>query len=62
MAEIFGASAEEIEDAIHFAMSSIGWSTYMTGLEMEFENFKKEVLQACEHLGAENSVGAGRSR
>jgi hypothetical protein len=26
------------------------WSTYINGLQLNFDTFKKEVLQACEHV------------
>jgi len=50
LAKLNGATDEEIEDAIHFAKSSAGWSTYVNGLQMDFEEFKKEVDMACEHV------------
>lgn len=50
VAKLFGATEEEIEDAIHFAKSSAGWSTYINGLQIDYEQFKEEVLQACEHV------------
>ena len=50
IAKLNGATDAEIEDAVHFAKSSSGWSTYINGLQLDFEQFKKEVLQACEHV------------
>ena len=50
MAKLFGATDEEIEDALHFAKSSAGWSAYVNGLQLDFEQFKDEILQACEHI------------
>jgi len=52
MAKLNGATAEEIEDAVHFAKSVAGWSTYVNGLQIDFEQFKREVLQAVEHARA----------
>ena len=49
MAKLNGASDEEIEDAAHFAKSSMGWSTYLNGLQMDYQQFKAEVSQAVEH-------------
>jgi AhpD family alkylhydroperoxidase len=49
MAKLNGATEEEIEDAVHFAKSSAGWSTYINGLQVDYEQFKEEVLQVCEH-------------
>jgi AhpD family alkylhydroperoxidase len=50
VAKLFGATDEEIEDALHFAKSSAGWSAYVNGLQLDFEQFKDEILQACEHV------------
>jgi AhpD family alkylhydroperoxidase len=50
VAKLFGATDEEIEDALHYAKSSAGWSAYINGLQLDFEQFKDEILQACEHV------------
>ena len=49
MAKLNGATAAEIEDAVHFAKSTMGWSTYLNGLQMDYEQFKSEVLKAVAH-------------
>jgi AhpD family alkylhydroperoxidase len=50
MAKLNGATEEEIEDAVHYAKSSEGWSTYINGLQMDEEQFKEEVLAACDYV------------
>ncbi len=45
-----GATEEEIEQAVHYAKSSAGWSAYINGLQFDFDEFKEEVLQICEHV------------
>jgi len=50
VAKLSGANEEEIEDALHYAKSSAGWSTYLNGLQFDFEQFKDEVLRVCEHV------------
>ena len=50
VAKVHGATPEELEDAVHFAKSSAGWSAYLNGLQFDFEQFKAEVLQACAHV------------
>jgi AhpD family alkylhydroperoxidase len=50
LAKLFGATDEEIEDALHYAKASAGWSTYVNGLQLDFEQFKEEINQACEHV------------
>ncbi len=50
VAKVNGATPEELEDAVHYAKSSAGWSTYLNGLQFDFEQFKSEVLQACAYV------------
>lgn len=50
VARLNGATDEEVEDAVHYAKSSAGWSTYINGLQLDYEQFKDEVLEACEHV------------
>ncbi|MCL4502191.1 MAG: hypothetical protein M1438_10105 [Deltaproteobacteria bacterium] len=33
--------------------SSLGWSTYLNGLQFDLEQFKGEVRQACEYVRAQ---------
>ena len=56
MAKLHGATQEEIEDAVHFAKSTTGWSTYVNGLQLDFDQFKDEILQACEHVRSAQAV------
>jgi AhpD family alkylhydroperoxidase len=57
IAKLNGATEAEIEDAIHYAKSSAGWSTYINGIQLDYEKFKKEVLQACEHARSMKKSG-----
>ncbi len=50
MAKLFGATNAEIEDAVHYAKASTGWSTYLNGLQTDFNQFKSEIDRACEHI------------
>ena len=50
VAKLNGATEDEIEDAVHYAKSSAGWSTYINGLQLDYDEFKDEVSQACEHV------------
>ncbi len=50
VAKLNGATDAEIEDAVHYAKSSAGWSAYLNGLQVDYEKFRGEVLQACEHV------------
>jgi AhpD family alkylhydroperoxidase len=55
IAKLNGASDAEIEDAVHYAKSTAGWSTYVNGLQMDYETFKEEVNRACEHVRSKES-------
>ena len=57
MAKLNGATEAEIEDAAHFAKSTMGWSTYLNGLQMDYDQFKSEVLKAVAHA---RKASAGR--
>lgn len=48
-AKMFGATEEEIEDAVHFAKANAGWSAYLNGLQFDFEEFKQELLDGIEY-------------
>ena len=50
LAKLNGATDAEIEDAVHYAKSSAGWSAYINGLQIDYETFKNEVSRACEHV------------
>ncbi len=54
MAKLNGATKEEIEDAVHFAKSSAGWSTYLNGLQFDYDQFKREILQVSEYVRSMN--------
>jgi alkylhydroperoxidase/carboxymuconolactone decarboxylase family protein YurZ len=56
LARLFGATDDEIGDAVHFAKSGAGWSACVNGLQLGFEQFKDETLQACEHLRSAQAV------
>ena len=58
LAKLFGATDEEIEDTLHYAKSSAGWSTYINGLQIDFDQFKDEILRACEHVRSAQAAAA----
>lgn len=49
MARVSGATEAEIEEAVHYAKSSSGWSTYVNGLQIDFDQFKREIDQASAY-------------
>lgn len=50
MAKLNGATDAEIEDALRYTKCTVGWSAYLSGLQTDFDTFRKEVTQACEHV------------
>lgn len=52
VAKLFGATQNEIEEAVHFAKAVSGWSTYVNGLQIDFEEFKREIDMAGEYIKA----------
>jgi AhpD family alkylhydroperoxidase len=50
MAKLNGATQAEIEDAVHYAKSSAGWSTYLNGLQLDLPEFRSEVRKMCEYV------------
>ena len=58
MARLNGATDEEIEDAVHFAKSSAGWSTYLNGLQVDIGQFRDELRRVCEHVRKQTAKAA----
>jgi AhpD family alkylhydroperoxidase len=52
VAKLWGATDQEIEDAVHYAKSSAGWSAYLNGMQIPYEEFKKEIEQAAAFVRA----------
>lgn len=48
-ARLNGATDEEIEDAVHFAKSNVGWSAYLHGLEIPLDEFKAQVRRMMQY-------------
>ena len=58
VARLHGATEEEIEDAVHYAKSSAGWSAYLNGLQVDYEQFRSELQQIGEYVRAKQAVPA----
>ncbi|MFO7524571.1 MAG: carboxymuconolactone decarboxylase family protein [Ignavibacteriaceae bacterium] len=50
VARLFGATDEEIEDAVHYAKSSAGWSAYLNGMQVDYEQFTDELKESIEFI------------
>lgn len=51
-AKLNGATDAELEDAVHFAKSNAGWSTYLHGMRYDHDQFMKDVDRICDHVRA----------
>lgn len=50
IAKLNCATDAEIEDAVHYAKSSAGWSTYLNGLRVDYETFEEEMKTVCDYV------------
>jgi AhpD family alkylhydroperoxidase len=50
MAKLNGATDAEIEEAVHYAKASAGWSAYLNGMQVDYETFKDELKRAVEYV------------
>lgn len=48
--KLFGATGEEIQEAAHYAKMSVGWSAYLNGMQIDYEEFAQELQQVSEYL------------
>lgn len=49
-ARLFGATDEEIQEAAYYAKVSLGWSAYINGMQIDYEQFADELSQVGEYL------------
>ncbi len=54
-ARLFGATEQEIEEAVRYSKHSTGWSTYLNGMQIDFENFKRELDEVAAYITKQNS-------
>jgi AhpD family alkylhydroperoxidase len=53
-AKMFGATEEEIQEAVHYAKMSAGWSVYLNGIREDYEQFAVELGQIGEYLSSKS--------
>lgn len=53
VARMFGATDEEIQEAVHLAKHTVGWSVYLNGMQTDYDQFAEELEQIGEHMAAE---------
>jgi len=57
VAKTLGATDAEIEEAVSYAKSSAGWSTYLNGTAQDWNTFTGEIDQAWAHMAAQARQG-----
>jgi AhpD family alkylhydroperoxidase len=50
MARLEGATDAEIEEAVHYAKATAGWSAYLNGLQVDYDAFKDELGKIVKHV------------
>jgi len=49
-AKLFGATDAEIQEAVHYAKMSVGWSVYLNGIREDYDQFANELGQIGKYL------------
>ncbi|MEU2510943.1 carboxymuconolactone decarboxylase family protein [Streptomyces syringium] len=49
-AKLFGATDEEIQEAVHYAKASLGWSAYINGMQEDYDTFAAELAQIVDYV------------
>ena len=49
-AKLFGATEGEIEEAVHYTKLVSGWSVYINGLQVDYDEFADEVARVTAHV------------
>lgn len=50
VARMFGATDEEIQEAVHLAKHTVGWSVYLNGIREDYDGFASELEEIGDHL------------
>lgn len=53
VARMFGATDGEIQEAVHLAKHTVGWSVYLNGMRTDYDQFADELERIGEHMAAE---------
>ncbi len=49
-AKLFGATNEEIQEAVHYAKMSLGWSAYLNGMQTDYDMFAEELERIVDYI------------
>jgi AhpD family alkylhydroperoxidase len=51
-AKLFGATDEEIQEAVHLAKHTVAWSVYLNGIREDEDRFAEELGAIGQHLSS----------
>ena len=54
MAKLNGATDQEIEETVHYAKATAGWSAYINVMQLDYNEFTKEIDSVCAHVRQAN--------
>lgn len=57
-AKLFGATDDEIQEAVHYAKMSLGWSAYLNGMQTDYDLFAGELKQIGEYVKEKQTAHA----
>jgi len=49
MARANGATDDEIHEALRYTMNTVGWSSFLNGIQLDYEKFKDELHRIAEY-------------
>lgn len=55
-ARLFGATEEEITEAAMVAKSTMGWSTYLNAIQIDYDEFTAEFDQIADYVRSQMAV------
>ena len=61
VAKLFGATDAEIQEAVHYAKHTVGWSTYLNGIREDFDRFEDELGRIIDYVSDVPRVPAGKA-
>jgi AhpD family alkylhydroperoxidase len=57
-ARLHGATEDEIQEAVHYAKMSVGWSVYINGMQTDYEEFAAEMDEVGKYVKSKQSTHA----
>ena len=57
-ARLFGATDEEINEACLVAKNTMAWSTFLNGMQYDYDDFRREFDRIADHVRAQMAAGA----